>query len=175
MPTVEVEAAVVSRVKDQLANAQQALTTLVEGLPVPMTPAEAARGRAALPGTSGKVKTYTGTDSWWGRSSCGAREFPTDIVEAHLPYTGQGDRAVSAAPTQDELAQATGLPFFGGARPLRLTIWNPHAAYLKRSMEHNPDGTVIAKLYYSVDGWGGISSAFLAVRADGTYCTGTHG
>jgi hypothetical protein len=179
LPTlVEVEDAVVQRVKDQLANAQQALVALVERSPVPVnvTPPNAAfLSGYSYPGHRGTVKVYEGASAWWGHCSYGSKENPVAVVEAHMPYTSSGSDAVSTGPTQDELARETGLPFVGGGRPLRLTIWNPDASDLKRSMEHNPDGTVIAKIYYSVDGWGGISSGFLAVRADGTYRVGMHG
>lgn len=184
MPTlVEVEDAVVQRVKDQLANAQRTLVTVVAGLPNP--PGVRPYGHKLVGGKPVKelyfggnpasVKAYEGDSAWWGHSSYGSKENPVAVVEAHMPYTGAGGAAVSTGPTQDELARETGLPFWGGGRPLRLTIWNPDASDLKRSMEHNPDGTVIAKIYYSVDGWGGISSGFLAVRADGTYRAGMHG
>jgi hypothetical protein len=70
------------------------------------------------------------------------------------------------------LGSNLGLPF--KARPYRLTIWNPPADFLKRRLSQDPDGIVCVKIYYSREGYGGISSGYVAVKPDGSWVTGSH-
>jgi len=167
-----VDMAVVGKVHRQVAQAQKKLVPIVKKL---VQEAGPLYGWTDKP--NGRVDVKRGNSAYWGCCSyTTVKEGPVATVEAHFPYEGVGGRAevLDIVPTVTEIGRKIGLPIQGG-KVKRLTIWNPPVEFLKRSMEHNPRGTVMVALYYSIEGYGGIGSGFYAVLPDGTWKVGAHG